>query len=521
MIWKNKKNNSTLKQFLDQIQGLPKEDIISKIMACFAVTLGVIILSGFIKLSAANKDICDLYGAVGQSLTLINGGLAKTDGLRWTHNNTIIFYKQQNKLSVGKPGDISVTGSLFLNNLKFSSAGIYEANVLHPNSTWTNTWTGRLCMMDKVSKPQLSYVCDFKSSAVNLNCHVAKPQGLSFSWTLDEKILSSETKQTLSISLAHLKGDRSFTCSVANKVSNEMSDAVRPTCKSPSPSPPISLCFTRKTVVAVLAGGSSLILLLLIIIIILCCCHRCNKKKMRLRDKGEIRMLSLNKQEPDSICPEYETMHPTEDSSTPPSPKPSPRTSYQIVVQPEVQTENRPPKLSTAAEDQQPSPVPKPRTKGPQTPNVWIWVQLEVWPAEFSLKFANLVEVKTLFPKKQMFQELWHGFVFSLVAIQLKQNGENCTKKSLIFLWIINLHIVFFTSSIAFICTVYWQWSYLCQGLLGLIIMCCGPGREDLGQHHLYFPINFKCNFMCKVKVLFYKSLVVWSLLHIMIQKPC
>ncbi|CAK6950894.1 uncharacterized protein LOC128359123 [Scomber scombrus] len=303
-------------------------------------------------------------------MPLVHKGLTKTDGLKWTHNGTIIFYRQQGKVSVGKPEDISETGYLLLKNLKFSSAGIYEAHVLHPNKTLQNTWTGRLCMMDMVSKPQLSYVCDFKSSAVNLNCHVAKPQGLVFSWTLDGKTLTSETKQTLSISLAHLKGDKTFTCSVANKVSKEQSDLVRPTCKTPSQSPPPLLCFTSKTVVAVLAGGSGLILLLLIIIFILCCCHRRNKIKMRLRGKGELRMVSLSKRDPDSISPDYETMHPPEDSPTPPSPRPSPRVCYQNVSQPEVQTENRLTQLSIAAEEQQPSPVPKPRTKGPQTPNV-------------------------------------------------------------------------------------------------------------------------------------------------------
>ncbi|GAA6223949.1 T-cell surface antigen CD2-like [Lates japonicus] len=340
-------------------------------MACFSAILGVIILLGFINLTAASKDICDFYAKAGQSLTLpfFYEGLTNTHVLKWTHNNTIIFFRQQGRVSVGKTEDISATGSLSLKNLHFSSAGAYEANVLHPNGTSAKKWSARLCMIDKVSKPQLTYVCDFKSSAVNLNCIVAKPQGLVFSWTLDEKTLTSETKQTLSVSLAQLKGQRSFTCSVANKVSQERSDAVQPTCISPSPSPPPSLCFTRKTVVAVVAGGVSLILLLLIIIIILCCCHRRSKTQMRLREIGELRMLSLNKREPDSISPEYETMHPTEDFP-PPSPKPSPRACFENVSQPEAQTGNGPLQLSTAAEGQQPSPVPKPRTKNPQTSNI-------------------------------------------------------------------------------------------------------------------------------------------------------
>lgn len=334
------------------------------IMACFAATLGVIILSGFINLLAANN--CDLYAAVGQSLTLPfdYDRLDISHVLRWTHNSTIVFYSQQGRLSYGKPADISANGSLMLKNLQFSSAGTYQATALQRNGTLAKTWTGHLCMMDKVLKPQLTYNCDFKSASVNLNCYVANPEGLVFLWALDEKTLTSETRQKLSVSLAQLKGERNFTCSVANKVSKEKSDAVRPTCKSPS----TLLCFTSKTVLAVLSGGAGLILLLLTIIIVLCCCHRRNKTQMRIKDKGELRMLSLSKQEPHS-CPDYETMHPSEESP-PLSPEPSPRACYENGSQPEAQTENRPVHLSTAAVGQQPSPVPKPRTKSPLTPNI-------------------------------------------------------------------------------------------------------------------------------------------------------
>ncbi|XP_032379477.1 uncharacterized protein LOC116694104 [Etheostoma spectabile] len=313
-------------------------------MACFAATLGVIILAGFLNLSAANQDTCDLYAVVGlQSLLLpfTYDGLANSHVLRWTHNSTIIFYREKGRVSVGKSEDIFIAGSLLLKNLQFSSAGTYRANVLNPNGTLAKTWTQRICMMDKVSKPQLTYMCDPKSSAVNLYCHVASPQGLVFSWILDEKTLTGETRQTLSISLAKLKGETSFTCSVANKVSKEKSDTVRPTCKGPPP--PTLFCFTSTTVVAVLAGGVSLILLLLIIIIVLCCCHRRIKTQTRPR---ELRMLSVNKRESDSISPEYETTHPNE------------------------YTENRPAHLSIDSEVKQPSPVPKPRTIPPHTANI-------------------------------------------------------------------------------------------------------------------------------------------------------
>ncbi|XP_056273010.1 uncharacterized protein LOC130195490 [Pseudoliparis swirei] len=333
-------------------------------MARFAATLCVVILSGFIDLTAANKDTCDLHAVVGQSLTLpfVYEELVNSHVLRWTHNRTIILYRQ-GKVSIGKLEDLSATGSLLLKNLQYSSAGVYQAQLLNPNGTLAKAWSGRLCVMDKVIKPQLVYTCDPKSGAVNLNCHVAKPQNWMFSWTLNEKTLTSETRPTLSISLTRLKGEMSFTCSVENKVSKEKSDTVRPTCKSPPPAP--TICFKSKTLVAVLAGGAGLILFMLIIIIVLCICHIRIKTQMRRRHGGEMAMLSLNKRVPDS---EYETILPTEDSP-PLRHNSSPVACYEKVSQPEAQTENRPAQPSTDAAAE-PSPVPKPRTKSPHMPNI-------------------------------------------------------------------------------------------------------------------------------------------------------
>ena len=323
------------------------------IMACFAV----IILSGFISISAA-KEACDLYGAVGESLTLPLPlefmRVANTDGLRWLHNGKPLFIRLEGRQTVGKPRDVSADGNLQLKNLQVSNAGFYEAKVQHLTGALVKAWSGHLCVMDKVSKPQLTYVCDFESSTINLNCDVTEPQGLNFSWMLNEKS-TRETGQTWHVSL---KEQRSFTCRVANRVSMERSDTVRPTCTRPASSSPTDLlCFPPKTVVAAIAGGVSVILLLIAIIIVLCFYYRCNKTQKVLRENAAVRMLSVNKREQD-----YETMNPTK-NPRPPSPEPSWRASYVNVPPPEAQTGNGPLQLSTAAERQQPSPVPKPRTK--------------------------------------------------------------------------------------------------------------------------------------------------------------
>uniref|UniRef100_A0A672ZRS2 Ig-like domain-containing protein n=1 Tax=Sphaeramia orbicularis TaxID=375764 RepID=A0A672ZRS2_9TELE len=287
-------------------------------MACFVPSLGFIVLLGFVTTSAAYRDTCDLYATVGQNLTLpfVYERLESRDNLQWIHNNKFIFKRHQGRVTFGKPDDVSVTGSLLLKTLKSSSAGLYQADVSYPNGTLAKTWTGYLCLMDKVTKPYLSFVCDYKSGVVTLNCHVAKPQDVMFSWTLDERPFS-ETRSTGSITLSLFKEWGGFTCAAANKVSKEKSDIVRPMCKKPSPSPPPLLCFTSKAVVAVLAGGVSVILLLLFIIIItLCCCYRRNKTT-KSKGTGQLRMLSLTPRSADPVSSDYETMHASEPSPLP------------------------------------------------------------------------------------------------------------------------------------------------------------------------------------------------------------
>ncbi|KAL6106452.1 cd2 [Pungitius sinensis] len=326
-------------------------------MACLATTVGAIILSGFINLTAANKDPCDLHAAVGQSLTLpfVHEGTAKSDVFRWTHNSTIIFYRQHGRVSVGRPEDMFANGSLLLRNLQISSAGTYQVNVLNVNGTLAKAWTGRLCVTDRVPKPQVTYTCDLKSGAVHLSCRTtAKSQPPEFSWTLDGKALAGETKPTLSISLARLEGERSFACGAANGVSREKSDAVRPTCGSP-PSP-ATICLPARAAAAAAAGGAGVILLLLGAVVALC------------RSRARTRGLRLNKGEPDPAGGGYMTLTPTQDSA-PKGPDSPPGACYERVSQTEAETDIRPAQLSTGVGGQ-PSPVPKPRTKAPQTPNI-------------------------------------------------------------------------------------------------------------------------------------------------------
>lgn len=344
-------------------------------MAHFVYLLGVTLLLEIIDLLAANN--CDLHAAVGQSLALpfVFHGLTWLHVVRWTHNSKIVFYRQGGRVLTGKGNDIAANGSLLLTDLQASAAGWYQVNVLHPNNTLADSWSGRLCVEEKVLKPRLGYACDSQSAVVNLDCVVANSQGLDFQWALDSKHLEGESGQRLSMSLARLKGLGSFTCSVANKVSKAESDGVRPVCKSPptppSPPPAILLCYKTITVKAVFAGGVCLILLLLTIVIVQCCS---SSKRGRApgRVRQELRMDAISQREPRSVEPEYNTMHPMAES-LPLSPEPSATTCYNVVSQPDsAKTGNSPSHLSATAEVKQPSPVPKPRAKTPLSPNTFM-----------------------------------------------------------------------------------------------------------------------------------------------------
>lgn len=319
-------------------------------MACFVPLL--VVLTGLADLLAANG--CDFYRGMGQDLTLpfIFDRLDLSHVVRWTHNKTIVFYRQQGYVSIGNATDVSLAGSLLLKDLQLSSSGDYRVIVLNPNNTQAVAWSRRVCVLDSVPKPDLSYLCDFSASSVALNCHVAKAQGVEFSWVVDGKFLTAKT-QTLSVSLAKVEVGMSVVCSVANIVSRESSGTVRPLCQRSLPTPSGPYCFSLKTVQAVFAGGVGLLALLLGIIMILCC----RRQRRGEGYGGESRMQDLR------------NMHEMDDKVmlSPKEPQlQNSEHSYLTVPQPEDPTPNR----LCPEEGQRASPVPKPRTKSPQTANV-------------------------------------------------------------------------------------------------------------------------------------------------------
>lgn len=326
----------------------------------------LVILMGLLDLLAVNG--CDIYGAVGQDLVLpfTYNRLDLSHVVRWVHNKSIVFYRQEGQVSTGNASDLSQNGSLTLHDLRFSSSGEYQVTVLHRDNTPAVRWSRRLCVLDRVPKPQLTSFCDFPTSTLQLTCQVARPEGVHFSWAIDGKFLPSEKEQKLNISLVKTKAGMSFTCSVANAISQGKSDIVRHACTTSAAPQARNYCFGLQTVQAVFAGGAFLLLLLLAIIITLCC-RRQRRRSSGAKDGEAFRMRNTrNVREAGSVSPDYETMLPP----ARPHGQSGEQDYYLPVPQTQDKPANRPSNHPAAEEGKRYSPVPKPRTKSPQMAQV-------------------------------------------------------------------------------------------------------------------------------------------------------
>lgn len=354
--------------------------MIITIMVCevhlLLVLLHHLLLTPAFTSAAVNLDLCRVHTLLGGSLTLPmdnNKTLNRGDVLRWTHKNLVIFYQQNGLVRRGMPTDIDATGSLLLRNVKLFNAGVYKASVTNSRAEAVNGWSGRVCVLEKLPKPSLMLVCRQVDGLVAmLTCRVPDPTDVDFAWTQQGREIIGATRSQLSVSLEMLNDNNEFSCSVRNPISREQSEDVRVKCKlpPPPPNPPTLYCFKAGTVMAGVVGGSALILLLLIVTVILCSRRQ---KQAKPECQPDIPMdHSYTDLTGKERLTEYEVMQQFGVSPDPglgpaPGPRPCP-TVYGndtlLSVAKDQQEERR---TAEAGGTQQPSPVPKPRTKVPHT----------------------------------------------------------------------------------------------------------------------------------------------------------
>ncbi|KAL1022163.1 hypothetical protein UPYG_G00022950 [Umbra pygmaea] len=207
--------------------------------------LTVLVLQGFVTLLKASPETCDTYNLFGSSTTVpLSYKASRNDEIIWKHNGSVIFKRKNQKYLPGNKDDLSTDGSLKLNSLKFSDGGTYNGEVFRDGKSLRTT-TFRVCVQEKISKPKGSFNCSPLN--VIMTCNVTSTNTVSFSWKKNGNVQIGKT-ETVTILLKDLKDSDTFTCSVANEVSNKTSDIIKPTCKGNVSKPTVTLACSPKEV---------------------------------------------------------------------------------------------------------------------------------------------------------------------------------------------------------------------------------------------------------------------------------
>jgi len=306
--------------------------------------------------AAVNLDVCTVPTLLGGGLTLTleHKLLNDNNTLRWEHNGTVIFYRQGRRVRTGQATDVNADGYLLLRNLDFSSAGVYMGVEVNGTGARVNGWSGRVCVREGVPRPELTFVCAYRSDGLvtaTLNCGVANPKDVDFSWTRQGlPVNGAPPGHTLSVSLG--KDDEEFSCSVRNGVSREKRDLLNIICPPrpppcpppcpppppptpPPPPPPALYSFRAGTVIAAMVGGIALILLLLIVTVVLC--YRWQKQaKLERRTDLPMDRSYTDLCGTDGVNADYEVIHRPGVSPGPgPGPAAGPRNPPPVTNQPQ------------------------------------------------------------------------------------------------------------------------------------------------------------------------------------------
>nr|XP_040031958.1 T-cell surface antigen CD2-like isoform X2 [Gasterosteus aculeatus aculeatus] len=340
-----------------------------KMAAVFTVSLLLLCCSAISSTDSSQQ--CDYYVATGRRATLpMTFALDQSDKLTWMHGIKIILRQTKDKFTSEGKDIVTANGSLTWANVAQSNAGAYKAEVHDRNgkSRWTSKST-RLCVIDPVPKPTVTHEC--KQTEVNFTCHVQPKQaeGFNFAWLQDNQVLDTEKGQTLTRPGDQVTG--LIKCKLSNRVSSETSEEVHQTC--------YTSIFQGKLfgieIWIVVATGGGVVLLLIICVIVGCVCSK-RKKRLHLEEEEELRLAWTNEKQqhpqhhhrPDQQphCHHREPQQqpaghtgPRQHRSrqqrpgAPEQPRPSPRRPAQAP---------RPPGQN---EEEQPPPLPQPRTKGP------------------------------------------------------------------------------------------------------------------------------------------------------------
>ncbi|XP_068575839.1 T-cell surface antigen CD2-like isoform X2 [Cebidichthys violaceus] len=243
--------------------------------------------------STDSKEVCD-YLATGANFTVpMMSTVVESDRLRWKHDNKYIVDRKAGEFLEGNKMLISENGSLKLTNVMKKNSGSYVPEVFDKDGAkkLIKFEVKGLCVIDPVLKPVVKPACK-KPANVQFTCDVqAKTKDHNFEWLMNG-VLEKEKSQTLTRQADQVKTD-SFSCRVSNKVNSMTSAAVVQPCIEITSFFPETLLGIN-TWIFVGAGGG--VVLLLIIVVIVCCVRSKRRKRLQLKEEGELRLAWTNDQ---------------------------------------------------------------------------------------------------------------------------------------------------------------------------------------------------------------------------------
>nr|QIQ49653.1 CD2-like protein [Oreochromis niloticus] len=250
-----------------------------------AVTIAAFLLCCFFVSSTGG---CDQYAATGSSCTVsLKYKLKESDNLRWSRDTSVIFYRRNKKVTIGKDDDIDASGSLKLTQLTKDKSGNYTPEIYNADGQNVKDLPStRLCVLDHVQKPKVTVRCTGDKAKVTFTCNVIKSENnFPIKWFIvDKKMAEKETGKELTRPVKDVLNARFF-CNVSNHVSAEISQPVQQDCiKSSFPETLFGIS------IWVFVGGGAGIVLVLILIVIICCIQTKRKRRLRLKDERELRL---------------------------------------------------------------------------------------------------------------------------------------------------------------------------------------------------------------------------------------
>ncbi|XP_054479836.1 T-cell surface antigen CD2 isoform X2 [Anoplopoma fimbria] len=346
-------------------------------------TISLLLLCCFAISSTDSEEVCNLYTAKGRTVTMpMLSAVDQQGSLRWIHNDKIILHRRKTSFITGNQESLTKNGSLILTNISESQAGKYTPQAFDVNGLTKGVFkTTNLCVVDPVPKPSVKISCT--KSDVTFTCEVQAKlvKDLTFAWFRNKKKLEKEKGPTVKQKVDQVMTD-SFSCQVSNKVSDASSEPVTQHCMGKTPIFP-EYVWGINTWYIVGAGGG--LVLLLMIIVIVCCIRTKRRKRLQLKDEGELRLAWTNEQHqhqnqhnhPPDQHPHHHHPHQQPAGHTGPRQhRPRQHRNHQLPKTPDhpnAQPQPSPrkpaqaPRPAAKIDEEQPPPLPQPRKKATKT----------------------------------------------------------------------------------------------------------------------------------------------------------